>query len=357
MQDPPANLIAAACATASWARARRAAWTNLPLAVLPAAPAIAAPAIPEAAATPAEAADATRAAGPSPLGRLARSGWSTAASVAALVSATRMRALGAMVWGRRALLLSAALLGATVAGGLYWSNAPATPREKEKEPGVVLKPLPVRPAVGTHKGTGGLRVTSTPPGAQVLVDGKSRGATPLTLTDLIVGRHTVELKGDAGTVERTVIVAADKTSEIAESIFSGWLAVYSPFDLVITEGGRALHLDDRHQTMLAPGPHDLRLVNRALGYDAERQVELKPGETTSLSVTPPPSTLTVTATEAAEVWLDGTRVGEVPVNSWSVALGSHEIVVKRPVGAERRFTITITVKPYTLNVDFSQPAA
>jgi archaellum component FlaG (FlaF/FlaG flagellin family) len=214
----------------------------------------------------------------------------------------------------------------------------------------------VRPPATTRKATGGLRVTSTPAGAQVLIDGTARGVTPLMLTEISAGRHSIELKGDAGTVERTVLVARDKTAEIVESIFSGWLTVYSPFDLVITEDGRALRLDDRHQTMLGAGQHQLRLVNRALGYDALRQVQLKPGETTSLSVTPPPSTMTVTATEAAEVWLDGARVGEAPVNAWPVELGSHEIVVKRTVGGERRFTVTMTVNPFMLNVDFSKPA-
>src|SRR6185295_195554 len=75
--------------------------------------------------------------------------------------------------------------------------------------------------------------------------------------------------------------------------------VYSPFDLTVTEGGRALLMDDRHQVMLSPGRHVLRLVNRTLAFDAVRQVDLKPGEVTTLTVTPPPSTMTVTASEAA----------------------------------------------------------
>jgi len=154
-----------------------------------------------------------------------------------------------------------------------------------------------------------------------------------------------------------VTVFAYKTEEVAESIFSGWLAVYSPFDLAISEGGRPLRLDDRHQVLLAPGQHQLRLVNQVLGYEAVRQVSLKPGEMTSLSVTPPPSTMTVTATEAAEVWLDGVRVGDAPVYRWPVDLGSHEIVIKRASGGDRRFPVTITVKPYTLSVDFSKPGA
>jgi hypothetical protein len=337
LPDQPANLIAAAWAAASWARARRAAWTDAPLA---------AHAAPPKALTPPAAIGPTPApATPEPPSFLAS--LDTGPSLAAR-AAEQIRALGALLKRRLPLVAAATVLAA---GGLYWWSAPSKTRV------AALQPVPVRPSVTTHKARGGLSVTSTPSGAQVLVDGKARGATPLTLTDLLAGRHTVELKSDAGTVQRTVVVTADKTAEVAESIFSGWLAVYSPFDLVISEGGRPLRLDDRHQMLLAPGMHNLRLANQTLGYDAMRQVELKPGEMTSLSVTPPPSRMTVTATEAAEVWLDAARVGDAPVYGWPVELGSHEIVVKRKAGGDRRFTVTMTVKPYTLNVDFSKPAS
>jgi hypothetical protein len=186
----------------------------------------------------------------------------------------------------------------------------------------------------------------------VIVDGKARGVTPLTLPDLSAGRHTVELKSDAGTVRRTVTVGANETAAVEESIFSGWVTVYSPFEVVITEGGRVLRADDRNQVMLPPGTHELRLSNRALGYQAVRQVEVKPGESANVRVTPGPSSLTVTANEAAQVWVDGSRVGETPLNGTPVTLGTHEVLVKSTTGTERRFNVTIGVNPFTLNVDF-----
>jgi hypothetical protein len=79
---------------------------------------------------------------------------------------------------------------------------------------------------------------------------------------------------------------------------------------------------------------------------------VKPGEGTTLRLIAPASTLTVTASEAAEVWLDGARVGETPLNGVAVALGSHELVVKRQAGGERRYTVTIGANPFTLHVDF-----
>ena len=365
--DQQDNVVAAARAAASWARARRAAWTDVPLTISsPVAESrtaradIAPPPRPIPAAPPPPPRPIVAAPPPPPLPlpvaipKAATPKVKTGPSVAAR-AAESVRALRMPRWLPRAAA-AVAVAAVVVRGGMYlWNAVPARPaRTARVAPVAVRPPAPTAP-VSKRKPTGGLHVISTPPAAQVLVDGKARGATPLTITDLSVGRHTVELKSTAGTVERTITVAADKTVEMEESIFSGWVAVYSPFDLAVTEGGRALLMDDRHQIMLSPGRHVLRLVNRTLAYDAVRQVELKPGEVAALTVTPPPSTMTVTATEAAEVWLDGVRIGATPVNDVSVPLGTHDIVVKRAAGGERKITATVTVNPYTLHVDFTRP--
>ncbi len=258
-----------------------------------------------------------------------------------------------MRWLPRVAVAAALLAGGVASRQYVWN--PWNMATTSKTPVAPIGPAPGNPAATAHKARGGLRVKSTPPGARVFVDGKMRGVTPVTLADVNVGRHTIELKSDAGTVQRAVTVAADQTAELDESIFSGWLAVYAPFDLVVTEGGRAFRLDDRNQLLLSPGQHELHLTNRTLGYDVVRQVELKPGETTTLSLKPPPSTMTVTASEAAEVWVDRARVGQTPLTDHPAELGSHEIVVRRAAGGERRSTVTVTVRPFTLNVDFSKP--
>lgn len=322
---PRPDLVAAARAAANWARARRSTWTHAPLTALAVEP--------SAASRPAR-----------------RTGPSVFAHVLKQVRALREPAA---YWAPR--VAGAVALGAVgVAGGRYlWEVVPTwTTRIVNIVP--VAAPS-ARPAA-VRKTTGDLQIHSTPAGAQVIVDGKARGVTPLTLTDLSVGQHTVVLRSDAGTIQRAVTIVASKLVEIDEFIFSGWLSVFAPFDLVMTEGGRTLRLDDRHQVMLPPGRHELRLVNRALGFETVREVELKPGETTRLTIAPPPSSMTVTATEPADVWLDGARVGETPLNALPVNLGTHEIVVKRADGSERRFTVTVTVNPLRLEVDFSKPA-
>ena len=254
------------------------------------------------------------------------------------------------------IAVAAAAVGAAAFAWSYFSgpstSTPATSSAATStaRTAAAAKDAPAKP--DARKGTGSLKVESTPAGAQVTVDGKARGATPLTLSDLQAGKHEVILKSDAGTVHRTVTVAANQTQSLDEQIFSGWVTVYSPFEVAIAEGSRVLRPDDRNQFMLPPGIHELRLMNKALAYDAVLQVDVKPGEGTNVRLTPPPSAITVNAPEASDVTIDGTRAGETPLTNVSIPLGTHDIVVRRANGAEKRYTITIGTKPYTLNVEF-----
>jgi len=207
----------------------------------------------------------------------------------------------------------------------------------------------------TRKPTGGLSVSAEPVAAKVFVDGAERGVTPLTVADLAAGVHTVVLESSKGRVQRSVTIKAGETAQLIENIFAGWLTVFAPFDLRISEGTTALRLDNTHQVMLSPGVHDLRLENRALGYQEIRRVDIQPGGSTTLSVVPPRSALTVMATTPAEVWLDRVRVGQTPLMQLPVDLGTREVMVKSAAGEERRFTVTVTVQPATFNIDFSKP--
>ena len=141
------------------------------------------------------------------------------------------------------------------------------------------------------------------------------------------------LQTDQGSVRRTVAVTADQAALVSESIYAGWLKLFAPFELQIAEGTRAFRLDEQNQVLLPPGPHELRFENRALGYSETRRVEIEPGKTTSLSLVPPPSTLTVTSTTPAIVLIDGDQAGETPLTDHPVALGTRDIVVRSAAGA------------------------
>ena len=133
---------------------------------------------------------------------------------------------------------------------------------------------------------------------------------------------------------------------------SGWVAVFAPFELSISEGGRGVQIDERGRAMLTPGRHRLRFQNRDLGYDETRVVDVKPADTATINLLPE-TTITVTSNEPAEVLVDGTRVGDTPYGG-KMGLGTHTVTV-RTAGAERQLTVAATSKPVQLEVDFSKP--
>ena len=89
-------------------------------------------------------------------------------------------------------------------------------------------PVTTTKVSGAAKGTGQLQVESSPTGARVQIDGKDRGVTPLTIEALASGSHKVVIRGDAGSVQRTVSIAAGELLQLSESIYSGWLHVAAP---------------------------------------------------------------------------------------------------------------------------------
>jgi PEGA domain-containing protein len=262
--------------------------------------------------------------------------------------------------GRSAIITGVALLAAGGAAcALWWRPLRAlqtSPRSIARvEAPVAAPPAAVHAAapLPAFKLTGRLSATSDPTAARVLVDGKLRGVTPVVISDLTPGNHVVVLESTAGSIHRSVTIAAGATAEIAESIFAGWVQVVAPFDIAIAENGRALALDDRGQVMLPPGRHELHVQNRVLDYEDLRPVEVTPGVTTTLSIVPPRTTMTVTSSAPATVWIDGISAGDAPATA-SVDLGTHEVVVKPAAGATRKFTVTATAKPVRLDVDLSK---
>ena len=104
--------------------------------------------------------------------------------------------------------------------------------------------------------------------------------------------------------------------------------------------------------MLAPGKHRLRFQNSERGYDETRTVQVRPTESTTVTLSPE-TTISVTSNEPAEVLMDGTRVGDTPYEG-KIGLGAHTVTVKT-AGAERQLTVNATSKPVQLEVDFSKP--
>jgi serine/threonine protein kinase len=207
---------------------------------------------------------------------------------------------------------------------------------------------------------GQLAVQSEPAGAKVLVDGVERGVAPVTVRDLAPGDHVVELQSEGVSTRHTVNVQAGATASLLIPIVpaatagpvSGWIAVKAPFTMEIREGGRLLGSSDTDRVMMAAGRHELELVSDTLGYRATRVVQVLPGKVAAIAVDLPQGVMNLNASPWAEVWIDGTRVGETPIGNLSVAIGPHEIVFKHPQLGEKRQAVSVTLgAPIRLSVD------
>lgn len=206
------------------------------------------------------------------------------------------------------------------------------------------------------KTLGKLRVESDPSGAAVMIDGKPRGNTPLSLDDVPTGKHTVDVMLSGNMVHETVDVKGTKPTVLRTSIYQGWLALFSPIDVKLAADGRPLSLDDQGRVMLPSGTHKLTLQNRALGYTETRTIDIKPGDTTAVNVTLPKTTLTVTTSSPAEVWVDGEKVGDAPITDLAVEIGTRDVLVRSPEHGERHATITATMNPARVAIDFAASA-
>ncbi len=369
-------MVGAAQAAASWARARRAAWTESPLDVPPPPPAppesppaqrelpvvvafgLTAPQLPPEppavewappvtverdSSTVTTAPQAARPRGPSMLARVR----------------SRIRSLDLPLGRWAAFAAGGAVvvaLGMTAKPYVWKGAARAKAAVMALDSAMAASPVPVdsHPVERPRKMTGRLELTAEPAGAQVILDGKPRGVTPVTLDDLSPGTHTYELRSPEGSVRRSFVIRAGETAQVSESIFGGWVKVFAPFEVTVTEGGRVVHLEDGNQIMLPAGRHELHVMNRALAYDTVHRVEVTPGETVTISIGPPTSTMTINASTPADVWIDGVHAGATPLVGRQVTVGTHDIVVRRGDGDERHAVVTVTVKPFAMDVDFSK---
>jgi hypothetical protein len=124
----------------------------------------------------------------------------------------------------------------------------------------------------------------------------------------------------------------------------------------VSEGNKGLGSTEQGRILLSPGRHVLTVTNRQYGYSSTHEVEIGAGEETPLNLTPT-GRVNLNAVPWAEVWMDGTRVGETPIANLEVPLGTREFVFKHPQHGERRVTTTISATPAAVSVDFTKPAS
>jgi hypothetical protein len=212
--------------------------------------------------------------------------------------------------------------------------------------------------------TGSLSVRSEPAGARVSIDDAPVGTTPMTIDGLVPGSHAITLTNDATSIRQSVTINAGAVASLVVPMaaappagvpVSGWISVASPAEVQIYEDGRLLGTSRTDRIMVSAGAHSFEVVNEALGFRSTHSVNVTAGKIAVVRPEWPKGTMAINANPWAEVWVDGERVGETPIGSISVPLGTHEVVFRHPQLGERivRTTVTATA-PARVSIDFKK---
>jgi hypothetical protein len=172
------------------------------------------------------------------------------------------------------------------------------------------------------------------------------------VTDLTPGTHTLVVETPLGAQEQDVVVQSGRVSQLAVPTAS-WIKVTAPYELKVSESGRMLGTTGRNPVMVPPGRHSFEFGNQPLGLKLRQYVDAAPGQLVMVPLELPVGMMNLFADQAAEVYVDGQKVGETPLASLPVPLGSHEIVFRHAKYGEVRYTVSVTLAaPVNLNVTF-----
>lgn len=204
-----------------------------------------------------------------------------------------------------------------------------------------------------------LVIDSEPSGAEVSIDGRAYGTTPVALSDVAPGERRIVLRRGSVQVRQTVVVEAGRTvsilapmQQVPSTAAGGWLSLSSPVDVDVMEGGNVVGTSRSPQIMLGEGTHTISLVNDGIGYNDKEQVRITAGAVTHLAVKLPQTTIAINALPWAEVAIDGKVVGVTPLGHVPITIGPHEVVFRHPELGEKKMTTVVKAgAPARLSAD------
>jgi hypothetical protein len=193
-----------------------------------------------------------------------------------------------------------------------------------------------------------LSIVTDPPGAQVSVDGRPRGVSPMLIEDLAAAEYRITVTSSTGSAERRITLEPRTAKEVVFSLprssapLAGWVSVVSPFQVDVLEHDVVIGTSGITKVMLPAGRHDVVLRNERVGYEARRSVDVVAGSVATIDVVPPKASLNVNARPWADVVIDGALVGQTPLGNVTIPVGTHEITFRHPQLGERTQTVVIT---------------
>jgi hypothetical protein len=209
-----------------------------------------------------------------------------------------------------------------------------------------------------------IEIRSEPAGGRVLVDGVARGVTPIVVTGLTAGVHQVQVGGPFRTVTKTMKLAAkqqallvvtpartattpapgaDRDRTARGSSETGFISIQSPIVLRVVRNGDFVGTSEDTRLSLPIGNQVIGLENESVGFRDVRTVEVLGGKVTAVPVTLPKGEISINARPWAEVFVDGSRIGETPVSQLSLPVGIHDILFRHPDFPERRVSVVVKI--------------
>ena len=188
------------------------------------------------------------------------------------------------------------------------SKQTAAPSSEEK----VSSPAPVA--------SGRLQVRSSPAGAGVVIDGQTRGVTPLTLRDLALGAHTIEVSHpDHNSRQRRVTLSERRPARTLD------------FELRPTSAPAPAIM----ATVPPPADATAPATKEPAAADATATASATKGKTGSLQVASRPS--------GAQVFVDDELIGTTPLLLSDVVAGSKRLRVE--LSGYKIWTRAVQVEP------------
>jgi serine/threonine-protein kinase len=207
-------------------------------------------------------------------------------------------------------------------------------------------PAPVAVPVVTE---GSATIVSRPDGAEVLIDGVSKGVTPLKLT-LPVGTYTLELHNGAS--KRTVPLQIESGSSVRQYVDLapadagvGRIDVASdPSGAQVTVDGTPRGVTPLVLTSIEPGQHRVAVVSG--DNTVSRLVTVSAGATSSVLLSLAPSGaaggwVAIKAPFEMTVLENGKTIGTTGMDSLMLPAGAHELEI---TSTAYSFSTTMTVK-------------
>ncbi|MGR3294050.1 MAG: PEGA domain-containing protein [Candidatus Scalindua sp.] len=222
----------------------------------------------------------------------------------------------------KGLQLGAHLVEVKLDGYEVWSEGVTVNADKENKLTAVLQIL-----------TGSLNIKSEPSNAIVVVDGNEVGNSPVSITDLIPGKHIVEVRMDGyATWSESVDVVHSKEASLTAELqqLKGSVNIKSdPTNATIIVDGNEVGNTPAGIADLVPGKHLVEVIME--GYSSwSESVEISTGKenhitavlqqlTGSLNIKSEP--------ENAMIIVDGNEVGNTPIVIADLNPGKHLIEV------------------------------